>query len=139
MIDKNFRVLFGDDDWHDPQASVVLVCRHTARSRGDREGWNDLSQALARIAESSARSRPENNLALAVLATLAEADVRLPVVAKVRDLVAEASETKLRAITKRTARIVDRRCREQDFGFRATLTLISMMVADQARQNRLLS
>jgi hypothetical protein len=132
MGHQDFKSLFSDDDWRSLQASVVLVCRDAASGWADDRGWEAIGRALAGLAEEYSRSHQGSDLARTVVATLAEGDLRNQLITNVRTTLAKGSETDLFALTERAGRLVDRFCLEQGYGFRATLVLISMMVADQA-------
>jgi hypothetical protein len=122
------RSLFSDQDWLSLQSSVVLVCRHAAQGSSDDPGWEKIERALEALAKDATQESKEKNLALAVLASLADDAFRRQLIAKVRDDIADRSEPAVRALTVRSGQLVEAICAEQSFSFRAMLTLVSMEI-----------
>ncbi|HKN27404.1 MAG TPA: hypothetical protein VJY34_05765 [Roseiarcus sp.] len=69
-------------------------------------------------------------MASAVLTSLADGERRGATTARARSILREHSEEAVHAMTEEAARLVDRLCPDQAFPFRATMTLLSMQVAD---------
>jgi hypothetical protein len=137
MPDQDYKSLFSDDDWISLQACVPLVCRDAANGCADDRGWHEIDRFLEEWAAGIAGSDSHKDLALTVLATLADDSLRSILIAIVRDVMASASDSDLDALTARAGRLVDRACPQEGFEFRATLILISQLVLDRASTVRL--
>ena len=131
MSKRTIRALFSVGDWLDLQTCVVLVCRAAPTCRDSEQGWENLDRAVADVAGRAALAKPVNDLALIVLAELAEYGLRSRVIARARAVVTDGVELASQEFTERAAAIVDRAYREEGFRFRATLISLSLLVEDE--------
>jgi hypothetical protein len=134
MARRGFESRLSNAEWETLRTSVVLVCREGLRAPFETdEKWGKIALALLLLGRRAHSTRKGDDLALSLLGDLADDATRKLTVARARKMVAQLPESKLCKMTEKAAEIVDRRCPEQAFRFRATLVLVAMFASGEMR------
>ena len=132
MARKGFDSTLSDAEWETLRTSVVLVCRDGLRAPFETDTkWDRVARVLRLLGRRAKSAGKGDDLALSLLMDLADDATRNLAVARARTMVARLPESKLRKMTEQAAAIVDRRCPEQAFRFRATLALVAMFASGE--------
>ncbi|AZO54739.1 MULTISPECIES: hypothetical protein [unclassified Mesorhizobium] len=134
MAHREFESSLSAAEWETLRTSVVLVCREGLRALFQTDAnWDKTEQALLLLGRRAQSTGKGDDLALSLLADLADDATRKLTVARARETFDQVPESKLRRKTEEAAEIVDRKCPEQSFRFRATLALVSMFASGELR------
>lgn len=126
MAYRNFQSRLSEAEWETLRTSVALVCRDAVRAPVEKGGdWVGVAEALSLLGRHAQTAGKDDDLALCLLEEFADDSTRQSTVARARKLVDKLPEHKLRRMTLKAAKIVDRSCPEQSFHFRATLALVA--------------
>ena len=134
MAHQGFESRLSDAEWETLRTSVALVCRAGLHAPFETDAkWDKIAQALLLLGRRAQSTGKGDDLALSLLVDIADDATCKLTVARARNMVARLPESKLRKMTEEAAEIVDRRCPEQAFRFRATLALIAMFASGEMR------
>jgi hypothetical protein len=130
------RARFSRDEWRLLCDCVVTVCVDVTGERGDQGFWPAADAILAKLGEAALARSAETRLDLTqlVLAEFASPTLRNDVLARAEEAYKSCglARTDYSGAAKSEAlELVDKRCPDQAFPFRAAMILIAMAIEDE--------